>query len=473
MNEIATKDTWQHQPIDNPKRIVIDLHLTDKQFSKLTNGLIPQQKEDKWFIYYENEWLYFHRSWTGNGIYKAKLNKITDGYTIKEFWAERNQEKYNNEDDKTDIETFSFLIAGGLLGIDVNSIYSSRNIKTETDAVKGWRNFGNMLFTNQGTDYSDKIKSALFGVAVGDALGVPFEFSSREKMKMNPATEMIGYGTYNQPPGTWSDDSSLTFCLAEALSREGYNLGMIAFNFCMWKKRGFWSARGEVFDIGITTSKAINELEEILENDHPNALKLLKFKGNEYDNGNGSLMRIMPLLFYIIGMPIDKQFEIVWEVSALTHKHIRAAMSCMIYLKMGEFILNGRKKDEAYNSTREAITELWKKINFPDDERKHFSNLIQKDIRIMNDENLKSGGYVIEVLESSFYFFLNRNNYQQTVLSIINIGHDTDTSAAIAGGLAGLYYGHESIPKHWLKQIARKDDIEILAERLADKIASH
>ncbi len=93
MKNYKTKDKCQNHPIDNPKRIAIGIHLTVKQFSKVTNGLIPQEMEDKWFIYYENEWLYFHRSWTGNGIYKAKLNKESDGYSITEFWAERNQEK--------------------------------------------------------------------------------------------------------------------------------------------------------------------------------------------------------------------------------------------------------------------------------------------------------------------------------------------------------------------------------------------
>ena len=97
--DIATSTTWKHEQIDNPKRIAIDLHFTDKQFAKLTNGLIPKQMEDKWFIYYENDWLYFHRSWTGFGLYKAQLIKEQDGYSIKEFWVERNHDKYKNEDD--------------------------------------------------------------------------------------------------------------------------------------------------------------------------------------------------------------------------------------------------------------------------------------------------------------------------------------------------------------------------------------
>ena len=149
MEKIATTTTWKQEPIDKPKRIYISLHLTEKQFSKLTKGLIPQQMEDKWFVFYENDWLYFHRSWTGYGLYKAQLIKEKDGYSIKEFWAERNQEKYKNEDDSTDIETISFLIARGLLGIDVLKLYAEKNIQSESDSKKGWSNFGNLLLTNQ------------------------------------------------------------------------------------------------------------------------------------------------------------------------------------------------------------------------------------------------------------------------------------------------------------------------------------
>lgn len=131
MDSIATATAWQHEPIDNPKRIDIALYFTDRQFSKLTKGIIPQQMEDKWFIFYENEWLYFHRSWSGFGIYKAHLIKEQDGYLVKEFWAERNQERYKNEDDNTDIKNFSHLIALGLLGIDIDKLYANK------DSIRG------------------------------------------------------------------------------------------------------------------------------------------------------------------------------------------------------------------------------------------------------------------------------------------------------------------------------------------------
>lgn len=326
-------------------------------------------------------------------------------------------------------------------------------------------------YTEVEQSLSYKIKSALFGVAVGDAVGVPYEFSPRQKMEANPATDMVGYGTYNLPPGTWSDDSSLTFCLAEALANDGYKLSSVAANFYLWKAKAYWSANGSVFDIGITTSIAISRLEAILKSStDAHELKQLKNESFENENGNGSLMRILPLLFHIAGMPIKDQFQIVWDVSALTHRPIRAAMSCMIYLKLAEKIVEGKDKITSYAEMRNDIFELWKLIDFPDDERNHFIRIIQNDIQETNISDLRSGGYVIEVLESGIYFFLTMNTYRDAVLSIINIGHDTDTSAAIAGGLAGLYYGYDNIPENWKMQLARKEDIVNLSERLAEKL---
>lgn len=318
---------------------------------------------------------------------------------------------------------------------------------------------------------SNKVTDALLGVAIGDAVGVPFEFSSRDKMRTEPAKEMIGYGTYNQPLGTWSDDSSLTFCLAESLVK-GYDLKDISEKFIQWREDAYWSARGDVFDIGITTSRAISRLEVILESGELNELTLQKYNGDEYDNGNGSLMRIMPLLFYIKGKPIQEQFEIVWDVSALTHRHIRAAMSCMIYLKLAEKLLEGKDKEIAYSEMRTEIANFWNEMNFVETEREHFKRVIQQDIRETKIDDLRSGGYVIEVLESSICFFLNKNSYEETILDIINIGHDTDTSAAIAGGLAGIYYGQQGIPEHWIVSIARMEDIMGLGNRLHEKYVS-
>jgi len=315
---------------------------------------------------------------------------------------------------------------------------------------------------------SNKVTDTLLGVAIGDAVGVPYEFSSREKMQSNPATDMIGYGTYNQPRGTWSDDSSLTFCLAESLIG-GYELKDMSERFIKWADEAYWTAHEQVFDIGITTSIAISRLRKIIEEGDLDELKKQKDYGEIRDNGNGSLMRIIPLLFYIKGKPTNEQFDIVWEVSALTHRHIRGAMSCMIYLKLAEKLLEGKNKIDAYTEMRNEILDFWNEIDFSEKEREHFENLIRNDIRDTPIDDLKTGGYVIEVLESSIWFFLNNDSYKETILSIINLGHDTDTSAAIAGGLAGLYYGQEGIPEEWIASIARLDDIVELGGKLNEK----
>ena len=316
----------------------------------------------------------------------------------------------------------------------------------------------------------NKITDALMGVAIADAVGVPYEFKSPSMMRQHPATDMTGYGTYNQPPGTWSDDSSLTFCLAEALT-EGYDLAKIAANFVAWRNKNYWTAHNELFDIGITTRRAINDLQLILETERLEELTLLKYKGDEYDNGNGALMRILPLLFYIKGKPIAEQFDIIRDVCALTHRHIRGAMCCLIYLRLAEHLLEGKNKEESYYLMQKEILNFWQTINFSANESKLFIRLIEADIRKVPMKDLRSGGYVMESIEASIWCFLQGDTYAAIVLSAVNLGHDTDTTAAIAGGLAGLYYGMEGMPEKWIQTIARRADIMDLGERLRDKTA--
>ena len=251
---------------------------------------------------------------------------------------------------------------------------------------------------------NNPVINGLLGVAMGDALGVPFEFRRSYVMKVSPATDMVGYGTYNLPAGTWSDDTSLTLCLAESLV-SGYDLADMSRKFMAWRYESYWTARGKVFDIGTTTRKAIARLKNYIEQRDFEALKTQKWAGDERENGNGSLMRILPLLFYLKGKPIQEQFELVWEVSALTHRHIRAAMSCLIYLRLAEYLLYGVEKKVAYSKMQADILNLWDKINFTEEERVHFARCITQDIRQVAREDLKSGGYVIEALEASLWCF--------------------------------------------------------------------
>ncbi|MGB4437301.1 MAG: ADP-ribosylglycohydrolase family protein, partial [Acetomicrobium sp.] len=137
----------------------------------------------------------------------------------------------------------------------------------------------------------DKVIGGLLGLCIGDALGVPVEFQSREKLKRNPVKDMMGYGTHNQPPGTWSDDSSLAFCLAESLCN-GFDLQDIADKFVKWMYEGYWTPWGKAFDVGHTTQIAISRLKKGVD-------PLESGPTDERSNGNGSLMRILPLIFYV------------------------------------------------------------------------------------------------------------------------------------------------------------------------------
>lgn len=312
---------------------------------------------------------------------------------------------------------------------------------------------------------STKAVDVLLGVAVGDAVGVPYEFTSRQELAKLKVRGMIGYGTHGQPPGTWSDDTSLTLCLAESLI-EGYEPQDQARRFIRWMDDAYWTAHGEVFDIGITTGRSLRRVEQLLIEGRAQALSALRESAGEMDNGNGSLMRILPLVFHIQGKPIREQFECTWEVSALTHGHVRAAMSCLIYLKLAEHLLAGASKELAYSTMRQDMLAFWDEIGLEQAERAHFVRVVQEDIRETPIDDLRTGGYVIEVLESSIWFFLKKDTYEDTILSIVSLGHDTDTSAAIVGGLAGLYYGRAGIPAAWIEALARSEDIVALGERL-------
>jgi ADP-ribosylglycohydrolase len=309
-----------------------------------------------------------------------------------------------------------------------------------------------------------EIKSALFGVAVGDALGVPVEFKSRQTISKNPVTDMIGYGTYNLPAGTWSDDSSLTFCLAEALTQD-FDLNVIGQNFVKWAHESYWTPHGKVFDIGIATQRAISRLAK---GEKPE----LAGGYNETDNGNGSLMRILPLLFYLLDKPINERYGITKKVSSITHGHIRSVISCFYYLEFAKQILAGKDKFEIYKNLQTEISNYLTSLAINPTEIAKFDRLLKGDIAKLDEDEIQSSGYVLHTLEASIWCLLTTDSYKDAVLKAVNLGKDTDTTGAVTGGLAGLLYGIDNIPKNWLQQIARYDDIENLAERLAYKLAS-
>lgn len=302
----------------------------------------------------------------------------------------------------------------------------------------------------------EQVYGALFGVAIGDALGVPAEFKDRAFLKENPVTGFEGYKSHNQPPGTFSDDSSLTFCLAASLCK-GYNLQDIGNRFVQWYDKGYWTAGGNVFDIGMTTSRAIGRLKKGIRSD-------LAGDFEEENNGNGSLMRILPLLFYINQFDIDKRFAIIKEVSSITHGHIRSVIACFYYLEFALCLLQGDDKQKAYEKTAGNIATFIASKEIVQKEIDLFAPLLSADITQQSIDSIPAFGYVMNTLKASMYCFMTTDNYKNAVLMAVNLGNDSDTTAAVTGGLAGLYYGFNTIPAHWRSGIRRSADITDLCE---------
>ena len=269
---------------------------------------------------------------------------------------------------------------------------------------------------------------------------------------------MLGYGTHNQPAGTFSDDSSLAFCLAEALLGE-FNLHAIADNFVAWYTDDLWTAHGDVFDVGIATSQPISRLMRGTDPELAGGFE-------ENDNGNGSLMRILPLLVYIKDKPLAIRYEITKQVSSLTHGHIRSVIACFYCLEFARLLVKGKDKFEIYRELQISISTHLNSLSIKTIETKLFNRLLKGAIYQLPEKEILSSGYVLHTLEAAVWCLLTTSSYEEAILKAVNLGDDTDTTAAVTGGLAGLLYGYESIPKKWIAQLARRGDIEELATRL-------
>ena len=303
-------------------------------------------------------------------------------------------------------------------------------------------------------------KDILLGTAIGDALGLPIQFLDREVIAKNPVTTMVGYGQFDVPAGTWSDDSSLSLCLAESLCN-GYDLNDISNNFIKWMFEGYWTPFNKAFDIGNTTYFAIVNLRNGIS---PH----LAGMDRERDNGNGSLMRILPLVPYILNMKEEDRFRIIGEVSSLTHRHPRSILACIALCEFAIQYINLQSVEEAYQAMQQTILQLLKKEMFIEEDIpfKRLVSLSYEEFKAIELKDIRSTGYVIDTLEASLWCIFNTTSYKDAVLKAVNLGDDTDTVGAITGGLAGIIYGYDTIPSEWLEVLAKKDDIIELANKL-------
>lgn len=308
------------------------------------------------------------------------------------------------------------------------------------------------LLNNYLHDYVWKNRSHIFngvvGFIVGDAMGVPTEFCMREKLFKNPVTEMIGFGSHPVPAGSWSDDTSMTLGLIDSIiNKKELNYNDIMNNFVEWVSSGKYTPSDKVFDIGKTCLRAIQNYRKNVE---PTECGLKDINSN----GNGSLMRILPLVYYLYYKNItneDKIIELTNNISSLTHGHEISKMGCYIYVRYALYLLYGFNKYEAYSKIQNLDYSFYKEETIEVYHRILKENISQYDVK-----DISSSGYIVDTLEASLWMLLNTNSYKEAIIGSINLGNDTDTIGAICGSMAGIIYGHDEIPKKWINTLLKK-----------------
>lgn len=311
------------------------------------------------------------------------------------------------------------------------------------------------------TENKDIIKAIMIGHATGDALGVPVEFCTREELDKSPVTDMEGYGSYPVPEGCWSDDTSMSLAALDSLKEGKLDFEDIMGNFLDWLYGDKYTPTGQLFDIGHTCLDALKNYRY----GEGRAATECGMDG-EYSNGNGSLMRIHPFVLYAYAknMSIEDTMTMIDLASAMTHAHNRSKLACKIYA----FVLLGLLRERSIFSIERSLV-FAKNYLRDEEEISHFERLFSKDFKETPREEINSSAYVVDTLEAAIWCVLTTKGYKECVLKAANLGKDTDTVAAIAGGLAAALYGYDSIPKSWRDTLKRRDYIELICDTCAER----
>ena len=305
-------------------------------------------------------------------------------------------------------------------------------------------------------ELQERIKGGLWGVIVGDALGFPLQFKDRQRVKEEiPSPEKV-----QMVSGLWSDDSSLTLATADALANYGPSLEKIAENFVRWFYEGAYTPTGYAFDEGRTTTIAIENLRAGLD-------PLSSGLKGDWDNGNGSLMRILPATYWAYFKITDlrEKLNFIHQVSAITHAHPRSMLGCGIYSFFIWNILDGLPKKEAYEKTLKEVQDFYSSDERFKKELKHYRRILSGEILQLEEEDIKTSGYVVHTLEAALWGFMKFNSFEGILKRLVYLGDDADTVGAVAGSIAGTYYGLKSIPHNWLEKIERREFVEEIINR--------
>ena len=290
----------------------------------------------------------------------------------------------------------------------------------------------------------DRYRGCLLGLACGDAVGTTVEF--RRRGSFEPVSDMVGGGPFDLAPGQWTDDTSMALCLATSLLHcGGFDALDQMTRYVNWWQWGYLSATGECFDIGNTVATALQRFQST---GNPMAGAT-----DPATAGNGSLMRLAPVALFFFP-DLDAVRAQARLSSATTHAAAEALACCELFAELLCRALAGHSKDEVLKpehsrSSEPAVRALA--------ERRYIGKPMSE---------IKGSGYCVASLEAALWCFAQAESFEATVLMATNLGDDADTTAAIAGQLAGAFYGVDAIPPAWHDRLHMAGDIDTLAKAL-------
>lgn len=298
---------------------------------------------------------------------------------------------------------------------------------------------------------TNDLLNGVVGLAVGNAMGVAGQGRSKESLKFAPVL--------TAKSSAWSSSTSLTLCLVESLQCNAWNLNYqdIMERFSQWLKNGYLTTDGKAIDIDPTIKHAIeNYLQGIaLEHCAPR---------NQWDCGNGSLLHILPITFYLLFRSNEPAYEAVRNVSALTHAHISCTLGCYLYCILARTIIEQREQALLPIILRigikQAISELEVFADIDDmRELAAYHRIVDESIYKLPLEEIENSGYIVDTLEAALWCLENTKSYRECILWAANIGEDTRGLGAVVGSLAGMYYGIENYPREWVQSLKNSDII--------------
>ncbi|KWI56747.1 hypothetical protein WT72_14360 [Burkholderia pseudomultivorans] len=295
-----------------------------------------------------------------------------------------------------------------------------------------------------------RLRGGLLGLLIGDALGVPYEFHDAASIPPPALIDMTPPPGFSRAhagvrPGTWSDDGAQALALLDALLRDrALNLDTFARNLLDWFHRGAFTPDGRVFDVGLQTRRAFDALAA-------GAAPSAAGPDGERDNGNGALMRCFPVV--MIAASRDDAIRVARKQNLVTHGHVRSQLCCALYALTAMGMLEGQSAPDAVRAAEDELLARYEGT----------ADILELKIVLDGRFDAPQGsGYVVDSFWSAIHCLLSTGSYEDCVKRAVALGNDTDTTAAIAGSLAGVLYGESALPARWITALHGKSMVEDL-----------